>query len=173
MSAWREQSLSMLLGAGCVLGCAACAADGADSGCAACATVEVDAVLGTVSTYQSQLVSINDEPVASLALGAPVRVWASTDVAEAYRRLDPLDDGAIAVVEEGATLVREVLATDGTVTKLTVLYKGPPDYRPDAGNLWFAVTTPSGDALAEGALEECFACHVTRASNGYLFGLHR
>jgi hypothetical protein len=61
---------------------------------------------------------------------------------------------------------------------LSVMYKAPPGYYPDMGDLWLGVTDASGNPALDdagapriGRLTECASCHAARASDGYLFGV--
>jgi hypothetical protein len=123
-------------------------------------------------------VRMNDAPyVTGLGTGAKVNVYVSIRGYEAYARIRPEADGSGADVPPGTMIVREVLAEDGSVDTFTLMYKGPPGYNPDLGDFWFGVTDASGvpkvkdGAERVGRVEDCYACHVDRGQDGFLFGV--
>lgn len=110
--------------------------------------------------------------------GALVDVWVTQDVANDYAKV--LLDGAGSGVElpVGTVIIREVLDDAGEIAKLTLMIKNEPGYFPGGGDWWYGVADPDGMIQNDenglpimGALEQCNACHKSRAADGYLFGI--
>jgi hypothetical protein len=104
-------------------------------------------------------------------------VWVTSADFQKYSRITPDQHGSGASVDSGTMIVREVLDAQGQVAKLTIMVKGPAGYNPSVGDFWFGVTQPDGTPLVDngtkqlGKLTQCFGCHISRASDGYLFGV--
>ncbi len=146
------------------------------------ATVDSAAVLATVAQNayltSPSFTEVTRVPYESVAKpGTMIREWVSTSSLAAYESISPSVVGSGAVIAPGTTIVRAVLAADGTVAGLTLMYKGPAGYNPQLGDWWFGVTAPDGtptetDAGPEvGLLTACFSCHVPRQNDGWLFGV--
>ena len=121
---------------------------------------------------------MNEAPyVTGLGTGSSINVYVSIIGHEAYSRIRPEADGSTADVPPGTMIVREVLADDGSVDTLTLMYKGPPGYNPDLGDFWFGVTDGKGvpkwkdGAELIGRVGACYDCHVDRDKDGFLFGV--
>jgi hypothetical protein len=135
------------------------------------------AVANGAYKYSPQLAPMNRGAYDSTAAtGAKINVWVTASDFVTYGKVAPERSGSGVKLSVGATIVREVLK-DGAVAKLTLMSKGPPGYNPKLGDYWFAVTAPDGTPLVEdgnkltGKLEQCFGCHIPRASDDYLFGV--
>jgi hypothetical protein len=128
--------------------------------------------------YSAQFMPLNDDPYLSTAApGVKVNVWVTASELGVYSKIDPDKPGTGAKLSPGGMVVREVLAADGSVVKLTLMAKGPPGYNSALGDYWFGVTRPDGTPLEEngakltGKLTQCFSCHLPRAGDDYLFGV--
>lgn len=134
-----------------------------------------DVILVALAGYQDfPPVSRAPYPSTTGAFDVTVRVSQAKD---SYAKIHPDSDGSKVTLPVGTMIVREVLAGDGEVHKLTIMAKGPPGTSPSLGDWWFAVTTAQGipllhdGALQIGPMPECQSCHLERASDGYLFGV--
>lgn len=135
-----------------------------------------DELLSAIVAYRDgELELVNPEPFASRAVeGRFVRVWASPEVVDDYRLLPHVKPMSL---PPGALIVRELSDADGVVVKLTALARGESGSNPAVGDLWFAATTLAGEPLVDpagvpqiGAVPECSGCHLTRQSNGFIYG---
>jgi hypothetical protein len=146
------------------------------------AVMNEDAIIASVSNgvyrYSPQFAPINRQPYESTAAkGSKINVWVTTSDFTAYSKVDPDKSGSNVKLPTGAMIVREVLAADGSVAKLTLMTKGPPGYNPELGDYWFGVTEPNGTPLQEngakltGKLTQCYSCHTPRTNDDYLFGV--
>ncbi|MGB0648011.1 MAG: hypothetical protein ACPGQS_12585 [Bradymonadia bacterium] len=117
---------------------------------------------------------INDTPFASHAIeDAWISIWVSENAADDYRDIRLDYEGSGAEVPVGSIIIREVKDSSGDIMKLTVIARAPDGAHPTAGDLWFATATADGiveDINHSGFLSTCAGCHVTRASDGFLFG---
>jgi hypothetical protein len=147
-------------------------------------TPDVDsaAVLAAIAqnNYQTSpaFTEVTQAPYGSAAVaGTMIREWVSTSSLTAYEAISPSVVGSGATVPVGTTIVRAVLAEDGGVGELTLMFKGPQGYNATLGDWWFGATDPSGTPLETdagpqiGKLDGCFSCHIPRANDGYLFGV--
>lgn len=138
------------------------------------------AILSTAVHYRDSpaFVQVNDTAYASaLGGGAFINLYVSTHAFPAYATIESDAAGTGVVVPEGTLIVREVLDEAGNVKRLTLMAKGPPGYNPDLGDFWFGVTEPDGTPVVEngaprlGRLQDCYGCHLARASDDFLFGV--
>jgi hypothetical protein len=150
---------------------------------AAAATVNANAALESVRgggyRTSSAFVHATHAPYpSSVAEGAYVEEWVSSDAYATYSAVRPDASGSGVVLPVGATIVRAIVdATGSTTQELTVMVKGPSGYNPDVGDWWFAVTDPDGTPIVTdagtmaGPLDACATCHVPRATDDFLFGV--
>jgi hypothetical protein len=131
------------------------------------------AVANGAYRYSPQFAPVSRGAYAStVAAGARINVWVSSSELAAYGKIDPNVSGSQAGLATGGMIIREVLASDGTVAKLTLMVKGPAGYNPELGDFWFGVTEPDGTPLEEngatltGKLTQCLGCHIPRATDG-------
>ncbi len=119
---------------------------------------------------------VNTQPFASTLGPFDVNCYVTGDVND-YARIHPEQSGSRVTLAHGTMIVREVLAADGTIDKLTVMAKGPPGFDPSFGDWWFAVTdaharpTTKDGLVLVGRLPQCHACHDERAQDDFLFGI--
>lgn len=135
------------------------------------------AALARVGAYHD-MDELSREPYASELAPARITVWFDGESEDEYLRIHPDVDGSGAHVAPGSMIVREVRDAAGTITKLTVMCKGPPGYNADLGDWWFAVTDPDGLPLPDaagtpivGKVGDCYSCHAERAADDFLFGM--
>jgi hypothetical protein len=108
--------------------------------------------------------------------GAQINVWVSFQDYDDYTKITPDKTGSGAKLRTGAIIVRQVVQ-NGTVTKLTLMSKGPSGWNPDLGDYWFGVTAPDGTPEEQGGkemiarLQQCYGCHIPRANDDFLFGV--
>lgn len=114
-------------------------------------------------------VQINRAQTTSVHMGVPVNVWVTTAAAATYRAVD--GDGG--VFAPGTILVKEQLDPQGQVAVLTVMAKAPPGYAPEAGDWYWAQTTPAGvvNGGFSGQVGFCIRCHAPRAPNDWAWGV--
>jgi hypothetical protein len=134
------------------------------------------AVLDDAAGYQGPAFSHVSADVYASALGSDtaIDVYASTTEVAQYELISPEVSGSGSVVPEGGLIVRAVVdAGTGKPQRLTIMGKGPAGYNPDLGDWFFAVTSPDGTPVDEqvGRLDACYACHIPRAGDDYLFGV--
>ena len=119
---------------------------------------------------------ITARPYASSVGSFDISNYVSGDAAD-YRRIHPDASGSHVAVAPGTVIVRAILDGRGAVSKLTVMAKGPAGYDPSVGDWWFGVTDPRGVPLDDGngpqvgQMSDCHSCHLTRASDDFLFGV--
>jgi hypothetical protein len=128
--------------------------------------------------YNPQFVPVNRAAYASTVVTTTkINVWVTSADAATYARVTPEASGSGVAITPGTMLVREVIGADGNIAKLTLMVKGPRGYNPTVGDFWFGVTQPDGTPIVAdgtrqmGKLDQCFSCHMARASDGYVFGV--
>jgi hypothetical protein len=123
--------------------------------------------------------AVSAKPYLSTAGAASswINVWVSADAYAAYAAIAPEKKASRVELPPGALIVREVVAADGTVQKLTLMLKGPSGFNPELGDWWFAVTDPTGAPGADdgglelGRMDACYSCHLPRKDDDFLFGV--
>ncbi|MGO8999221.1 MAG: hypothetical protein ACLQVI_38335 [Polyangiaceae bacterium] len=146
------------------------------------ASVDEAAILASIARgafrESGAFVKVTNAPYPSVAApGKMVDEWVSSLGSAEYAGIAP-DGGAVtADLPPGATIIREVIDSSGSVSALTLLVKGPAGYNPAIGDWWWGVTDPDGvpavgDAGLElGRLTQCYSCHVPRQAQDFLFGV--
>ncbi len=142
----------------------------------ACALEPVD---DAATPYRDDFALINNAPFTTeLPGGQMIDVWVTESVANEYAKISLDASGSNVIMPEGTVIVREVLDDHGRVETLTLMIKNAPGYFPGGGDWWYGVADPDGlirqDENGEpimGALQQCNACHVSRAADGYLYGV--
>jgi len=76
-------------------------------------------------------------------------------------------DGAL---PDGSVIVKENIGASSTdkAENLTIMWK-VAGFNPDAGDWFWAMITPEGSVLAEGAIASCIGCHGGARANDYVF----
>jgi Cytochrome P460 len=132
-------------------------ADGASSGDAPFDEAEV---IEQAGQYATALVQINDQPFGSQhGLADTVNVYVDAANADLYRTLDPAAPADIDF-PEGALIVKEHLAADGSADGYLMMYQGPDGYAPDANDWFWARVDGSGATQETGAVAFCISCHA-------------
>ena len=139
---------------------------------------EPEQVIAQLTTYKTEgFELINETPFASQAIqDAWISIWVSNDGADDYRGIELDGEGSGMEIPVGAVIIREVKDASGEVKKLTVIARANEGSHPLTGDLWFATATPDGlieDMANTGFLAGCGSCHVSRAADGFLFGVPR
>jgi hypothetical protein len=152
-----------------------------EAGLSALPEVDTSAALEAIADggYRSAaFVHATKTPYASAAVaGALVDEWVSASAYAEYSKVQPDATGSGAQLAPGSMIVRAVVDSNDVVSKLTVMMKGPSGYNPALGDWWFGETDPSGLPLTDdagaltGRLSDCYACHIPRSGDDYLFGI--
>jgi len=152
-----------------------------DAGAAGQAEVDQAAVLASIANggYRGAgFTHATRVPCASaVATGSFVDEWVSSDSYAEYSKVQPDASDSGAHLPAGSMIVRAVVDADADVARLTIMLKGPAGYNPALGDWWFAETDPWGTPLTDdagtlaGRLSDCYACHVPRGGDDFLFGV--
>jgi hypothetical protein len=141
------------------------------------AAVLADVAHGAFRT-NTDFTEVNAQAYTSgLSATSKINVWVNKIGAADYEGIEPEVSNSHHTVAPGTVIVREVFDMTGTVTKLTLMVKGPVGYNSTVGDFWFGVTSPDGTPMMDngeqqmGKLTACFSCHQTRAGDGFLFGV--
>lgn len=95
--------------------------------------------------------------------GPQARVLINGKVEQAFANFTgSLPDGAIIVKENFGENTSEKESTLTVMQKVT-------GFNPQGGDWFWAMMTPQGEVLAEGAIEGCIACHTRADDNDYVF----
>jgi hypothetical protein len=121
---------------------------------------------------------LNAAPVPSIAVpGSSLDLYVSEDGIDHYMQARMDASGSRTALPEGTVILRVVRDGAGRVAKYTVLAQREPGFNPPS-DLWFAVYDTEGklarDAMGapvEGAITSCTTCHLSRADDGYVFGM--
>jgi hypothetical protein len=121
---------------------------------------------------------LNAAPVPSIAVpGSSLDLYVSEDGIDHYMQARMDASGSRTALPEGTVILRVVRDGAGKVAKYTVLAQREPGFNPPS-DLWFAVYDTEGklarDAMGapvEGPIASCTTCHLSRADDGYVFGM--
>lgn len=121
---------------------------------------------------------LNAAPVPSIAIpGASLDLYVSEDGIDPYLQARIDTSGSHTVLPEGTVILRVIREAEGQVSRYTALAKREPGFNPPAA-LWFAVYDTAGQlardpagAPLEGPIQSCTSCHLSRAADGYVFGM--
>jgi hypothetical protein len=135
-----------------------------------------EATLALAAGYKA-FTQVNTRTDASQVGSFDINVYVTGDVAT-YEQIHPESTTTVPALGIGTLIVREVLAADGSVSRLTMMAKGPPGYDPSLGDWWFAEADAQCQPVVDnGVLEvgqlvgDCHSCHIPRQSEDYLFGV--
>jgi hypothetical protein len=135
-----------------------------------------EATFALAATYKT-FTQVNSRTDASQVGTFDINVYVTGDVAT-YESIHPETTTSVSALRVGTLIVREVLNSDGSVNKLTMMAKAPSGYDPSLGDWWFAEADPqcqpvvSNGVLEAGQLvDDCHSCHIPRQSEDYLFGV--
>ncbi|WP_394834357.1 hypothetical protein LVJ94_48445 [Pendulispora rubella] len=114
----------------------------------------------------------------AVAGGSSIEVYVTKSLADTYLGIRPDRTGSNASILPPTVIVREVFGVNGQLTKLTVMAKGLDGYNPDLGDWYFGEFDSRGNVLLDsngrrraGRLGDCYACHLPRRDDAYLFGV--
>jgi hypothetical protein len=151
-------------------------AAGADAAPAPSSETDFDRAMMEIATTYHTFSKIDRKPYMSTTGAFDINVYVHGD-AQGYRAVHPDSTAMTPPIAVGTVIVREVLAADGSVSKLTLMAKGPSGYDPTFGDWWFGEADPQGMPLVVdgvvrlGRLDDCHSCHMPRAPEDYLFGV--
>lgn len=130
------------------------------------AMVDPDAIAEQAIDFAS-LQLMNEAPFASQhGLADTVNIWVPAAAADAYLGLSEST-----VFEPGTILVKEQLDAEGELDSMTVMFKGPDGYAPEAGDWWYGLISPEGDIMVGGQPGACVSCHTQAQDTGFVYGL--
>jgi hypothetical protein len=113
----------------------------------------------------------------SVAQGSNIDEWITAEAFDEYELVAPDESTPGVQLPQGTMIVRAVVDSDNEVSKLTVMFKGPPGYNGALDDWGYAVTDPSGAPLRDdagvlfGRLSQCYSCHLPRSEEDFLFGV--
>jgi len=115
----------------------------------------------------------------AVATGKSIEVWITSEDAAVFASIAPESTGSGVELERGAIIVREIFLDDGTLDSLTVMARSEPGYSPAFGDYWYGSLDAdgwprvdlNGDASIGPLVEACANCHLSRAGDGFLFGV--
>jgi hypothetical protein len=134
-----------------------------------------ESTIQLAATYKT-FTHVNSRTDASSVGAFDINIYVQGDVSM-YETVHPETTTTVAPFAVGTMIVREVLASDGSVQELTVMAKGPTGYDPTLGDWWFGVADAAGQPVVQdgvlqlGRLAGCHGCHVPRQTEDYLFGV--
>jgi hypothetical protein len=121
---------------------------------------------------------LNAAPVPSAAVpGSSLDLYVTELGMDDYMLARMDASGSRTALPEGTVVLRVVRDGAGKVTKYTALAQRERGFNPPS-DLWFAVYDTEGKlardatgAPVEGAIASCTSCHLSRADDGYVFGM--
>lgn len=121
---------------------------------------------------------LNAAPVPSVAVpGSSLDLYVTEPGMDAYMLARMDASGSRIALPEGTVILRVVRDGQGKVSKYTALAQRERGFNPPS-DLWFAVYDTEGKltrdatgAPVEGAIASCTSCHLSRADDGYVFGM--
>lgn len=130
--------------------------------------VDARAVAQLVAQYET-FVRLTQRPISSAhGLADTIHVWARSSDVESYEAAsagDPVD------FAEGALIVKEQFDADGALSSLTVMYKGPQGYAPEAGDWWWGFFGADLSLQNGGRIGACIDCHQRAEASDWIYGL--
>ncbi len=142
-----------------------------DAGSATSTVTDFDRAMMQIATTYKTFPKIDKVAYASTLGAFTINVYVKGD-SRAYRAIHPEDTTTMSpAMAVGTVIVREVLAADGTISKLTLMAKGPSGYDPTLGDWWFGEAGPDMTPIQLGRIADCHGCHIPRAAQDYLFGV--
>ena len=151
-------------------------APAADAAPSPATETDFDRAMMEIATTYHAFSKIDRKAYMSSTGAFDVNVYVHGDTQD-YRTAHPDSTGPNPTIAVGTVIVREVLAGDGSVSKLTLMAKGPSGYDPTFGDWWFGEADPQGmplvvdGAVRLGRLDDCHSCHMPRAPEDYIFGV--
>ncbi|MEM9453970.1 MAG: hypothetical protein AAGF11_07310 [Myxococcota bacterium] len=133
--------------------------------------VDEDAILAQAMAYEQELTLLTPEPELSETHSdaASVRVWGSSSAAELFSSIDPDDPTQEVSFAEGDMFVKEHFDEAGEVNGLTVMFKGPEGYDPDARD-WYWARIRGDELTHSGRVQWCIDCHEAAFNSDLVVG---
>lgn len=130
-----------------------------------------DEIIAEALGYEGSLVQLSEtaELSETHADAASVFVWGSANVADLYLSIDPNDPTQSIDFPEGTMFVKEHFDTAGDQVGLTIMYKGPPGYNPEAKD-WFWARLRGDETTHAGRVEWCRDCHNAAHNSDFVVG---
>ena len=136
--------------------------------------IDEDQIMLDGRDYAEQLVRMTSEPEDSETHSdaAAVHVWGIEDAVTKFMSINPDDPTQSISFDEGTMLVKEHLDEAGATVGLTIMYKGPPGYNPDARD-WFWARTRGEDVTDRGRVQWCMDCHAAAHNTDLVVGFRK
>lgn len=133
--------------------------------------VDVEEVIAAAMRYEDDLMqlSLEAEQSETHADAASVFVWGSADVADLYHSIDPDDPTQAVDFPQGTTFIKEHFDEAGDLAGLTLMYKAPPGYNPDARD-WMWARIRGDETTHSGRVEWCSDCHNAAHNTDFVVG---
>ncbi len=146
-------------------------ATGDDEGGVPSVELSSEDVLAEAMGYEDSLTRLSEtaEQSETHADAASVFVWGSPSVADLYRSIDPDDPTQSVDFPVGTMFVKEHFDEAGERAGLTVMYKGPEGYNPDARD-WFWARVRGEETTHAGRVEWCSDCHNAAHNSDFVVG---
>lgn len=143
----------------------------ASTGASEGSEVDADAILAQAMAYDQELTLLTPAPELSETHSdaASVRVWGSPSAVDLFLSIDPDDPTQEVSFAEGTMLVKEHLDEELEVSGITVMYKGPEGYDPDARD-WFWARVRGGERTHVGRVQWCIDCHEVAFNSDLVVG---
>ena len=127
-----------------------------------------------MAAFPGAMMKLNQAPLPSLAApGSNIDLWVTASAQPLYSQISPERQGSGVELPVGTTIVRSIRDSSDRLKKYTVLVKRESGFNPPA-DLWFGVYDaqgmPTGDVSEDGKAPSCTACHLSRGSDGFVFG---
>lgn len=138
------------------------------------AEVDEQVIMDQAMAYKTTLQQLTTELEQSETHSdaASVHVWGSAAAAESFFSVNPDDPTQIIDFEEGTMFVKEHFDGTGAVVGLTVMYKGPEGYFPEARDWYWARVR--GEAVVDsGRVEFCSECHEAAYNTDFVVGFNK
>jgi hypothetical protein len=140
--------------------------------------VERGALQVLFDQFAQPMHKLNIAPVPSAAVpGSSLDLYVTELGMDDYMLARMDASGSRTELPEGTVVLRVVRDAAGKVTKYTALAQRERGFNPPS-DLWFAVYDTEGKlardatgAPVEGAIASCTTCHLSRAEDGYVFGM--
>jgi hypothetical protein len=139
---------------------------------------ELNVLQALFDEFAQPMFKLNDAPIPSVAVpGSSLDLYVSEDGMNPYMQARMDTTGSRTSLPEGTVILRVVRDGAGKVAKYTALAQRERGFNPPS-DLWFAVYDTEGKltrdatgAPVEGAIASCTSCHLSRADDGYVFGM--
>lgn len=135
--------------------------------------VEIDetAIMAQAMAYEDNLVPLSEEVEQSETHSdaASVFVWGSADAADKFHSIDPDDPTQSISFSPTTMFVKEHFDANGDKVGLTVMYKAPEGYNPEARD-WFWARVRGEEITHSGQVSWCSECHDAAHNSDFVVG---